>query len=129
MFNKKPKKICARAVHYKGLRGFGDIACNIEMSDLAFSFSKIKENTTVTLPIERVINVECLLDKQFFLKYQNEQIESNKNNIMKVFLVIDYKTENGEPQQLVFWECGLKTQAAFNKMQTAYNSTVGSYSL
>lgn len=128
MFGKK-KALSARAMHYDGLRGFGEIPCMIEMSDLAFTFSKIKEKTTVTLPMERVTNVEYHLEKQYFLKYHNEEISPNKNNITRVFLVIDYKDENGAAGRLTFWECGIKTQDAFSKMQTAFNSAVGSYSL
>ncbi|AZK44805.1 hypothetical protein [Paenibacillus lentus] len=103
MFGRKKKAI--KVQHYEGLKDFmQDFPCTIEMNDEQFVIQRIKPETTVNLPIERILAIDAMEEERFMLKYHNHETSTTKaKGIKKYYLVVRYQDVEGTEQYLAFW--------------------------
>ena len=102
MFGKK-KQPGIQVMHYEGIEGFAtDYPCRLD---------RIKPETTVTLPVNRIQSISALEESQFMQKYHGNAASTGRNGIKKYFLVIVY-----DYGMLVFWGTA-KEYGQFIKMQ------------
>jgi len=103
MFGKK-KEIRIRATHFEGIEQFIQNApCEINVTNEEITIKRIKPETIVKLPTDRIIKCEYLSEYDFLTKYHNCTPENRKSNIPKSFLVITYTSKNGETKNIAFW--------------------------
>lgn len=123
MFGKK-KNIKAKAIHYEGILEFAQNApCEIEVKEDTFEIKRIKPETFVKLPMDRIIKFEYLSEYDFMSKYHNTTIEIQKGQIMKSFLVITYTAKDNTTKRLAFWEVGINAMK-FIDIQKKYTRDV-----
>jgi len=102
MFGRK-KDNSIRVQHYEGLKDFiQDFPCTIQVKDDQFIIKRIKPETTVDLPLERILQFDVLEEKQFMVKYHNEATTTDKG-VKKYYLVVRYQTTDGLEKHLAFW--------------------------
>jgi hypothetical protein len=87
-------------MHYEGIQGFAtDYPCTLEKKDDILEIKRIKPETTVTLPLNRIYSISAMEEKNFMLKYHGQAVTTSKaKGIGKYYLVIEY--DNG---MLAFW--------------------------
>ncbi|MBA9087510.1 hypothetical protein FHR92_003995 [Fontibacillus solani] len=103
MFGRKKKGI--RVQHYEGLKDFmQDFPCTVEMTDEQFLIQRVKPETTVNLPVERILEIDTMEEEKFMLKYHNDKSNTSKTKgIKKYYLVVRYLNTEGTEQYLAFW--------------------------
>lgn len=90
--------------HYEGLDFAVDYPCRVELSGEAFIITRIKPETTVTLPITQIKSFSAMEEERFMLKYHGEKAETSKaKNIKKYYLIVCYTSKTGEDKNLAFW--------------------------
>lgn len=90
--------------HYEGLDFAKDYPCRIELTGEAFVISRIKPETTVTLPVSQIKAFSAMEEENFMLHYHGEAENTSKaKGIKKYYLVVDYISKNGEEKHLAFW--------------------------
>lgn len=99
MFGRKKDEII-RAMHYEGIDSFGsDYPCTLEVKDDVLTIKRIKPETIVTLPLNRIKSFTAMEEKNFMLKYHGQAITTSKaKGINKYYLVIEY-----DKGTLIFW--------------------------
>lgn len=104
MFGKK-KENGVPVQHYEGLNGFvTDYPCRIELKDSVFEIKRIKPETVVTLPTERIKSFTAMEEPRFMLKYHNDKAATNKfMSGKKFYLVVDYTSQTETDEYLAFW--------------------------
>lgn len=123
MFGKK-KNIKAKAIHYEGILEFAqNTPCEIEVNDDVFEIKRIKPETHVKLPMNRIIKFEYLSENDFLSKYHNTSIDIQKGQMMKGFLVITYTAKDNTTKKLAFWEVGIDA-IKFIDIQKKYTKNV-----
>lgn len=111
MFGKK-KQPGIQVMHYEGIEGFAtDYPCRLELDAEMLTITRIKPETTVTLPVNRIQSISALEESQFMQKYHGNAASTGRNGIKKYFLVIVY-----DKGMLVFWGTA-KEYGQFIKMQ------------
>lgn len=99
MFGKKKKDDVIRVLHYEGVQGFAtDYPCTLEVKDDVLEIKRIKPETTVTLPMNRVYSFTAMEEKRFMQEYKGNAAVTSKSKIGKYYLVIQY-----DKGTLVFW--------------------------
>ena len=96
MFRKKKKTI--HVMHYEGIDAFPtDQPCTLELNGDILNINRVKPETSVSLPLNRILSVSPMDENRYLQKFKgaNQQI---KQNIPRIYLVIQY--DNGI---LVFW--------------------------
>lgn len=111
MFGKKNDVL--RVMHYEGISQFAaDYPCTLEKKDGQFIITRIKPQTVVTLPLDRVLSVSAMTEPQFMEKYYGYAASTNKAHaIKKYYLVITY-----DKGYLAFWGT-VKEYSKFIDMQ------------
>lgn len=72
MFGKK-KESGIPVGHYEGIEGFAtDYPCRIEVKGDVFEIKRIKPETTVTLPMNRIKSFSAMEEEKFMLKYHGQ---------------------------------------------------------
>lgn len=99
MFGKK-KKSGMSVMHYEGIEGFAtDYPCKIEIKGDVFEIRRIKPETTVTLPINRIKSFSAMEEEKFMLKYHGQAKNTSKmKGVKKYYLIVDY-----DKGMLAFW--------------------------
>lgn len=98
MFGKK-KESGTPVMHYEGIEGFAtDYPCRIEVKGDVFEIRRIKPETTVTLPMNRIKSFSALEEKNFMQKYHGTARTTGKSGINKYYLVVEY-----DKGMLAFW--------------------------
>jgi len=101
MFGKKKEKnFEVKAMHYEGIEQFAsDYPCRLEVKDDTFIITRIKPETTVTLPMNRIQSFTAMEEARFMEMYHGEAKETSKaKNIKKYYLVVKY-----DKGMLAFW--------------------------
>jgi len=97
MFGKKKDKPI-HAMHYDGLKGFSqDYPCTLDFQEDLLVIKKLKPEMTVTLPINRIEVCEVMEEKNYMVKYHNQNTNTSKFG-NKYYLVIKY-----DEGVLTFW--------------------------
>lgn len=110
MFGKKKPGI--QVMHYEGIEGFAtDYPCTLELNAEMLTVTRIKPETTVTLPVNRIQSISAMEESQFMQKYHGNAASTGKGGIKKYFLVIIY-----DKGMLTFWGT-TKEYGQFIKMQ------------
>lgn len=121
MFGKK-KESGTPVMHYEGIEGFAtDYPCRIEVKGDVFEIRRIKPETTVTLPINRIKSFSALEEKNFMQKYHGTARTTGKSGINKYYLVVEY-----DKGMLAFWGTA-KEYKQFIALQYATNTAVPSH--
>ena len=128
MFGKK--KLSGTPVqHYEGLDFPANYPCRIEIIGSNFVITRIKPETTVTLPLDQIKSFSAMEEPDFMLKYHGEAKSTSKaKGINKYYLVVDYTSKDGQEKRLVFWGT-VSEYGEFVKFQFGNAGTPGSYSL
>ncbi len=130
MFGKK-KETGIPVQHYEGLKDFPqDYPCRIEIKDSIFEIRRLKPETTVTLPLERIKSFSALEEPRFMLKYHGDKAQTNKFlSGKKFYLVVDYVSQDGTEQMLAFWGTAAEYKAFIDLQNKLSSSAPESYSL
>lgn len=104
LFGKK-KDESIRVLHYEGLKDFmQDSPCTVEVNENVFIIKRIKPETTVTLPMEKVLTFDAMEEPSFMIKYHNINVNTSKaKGINKYYLVVRYINKENEEKYLAFW--------------------------
>lgn len=103
MFGKKKKSKAIRVVHYEGIAQFAtDYPCTIELKDDILEIIRIKPETTVTLPKDRICSISVMEESNFMSKYHDHANTTAKTGT-KTYLVIEY-----DKGMLAFWGAGFE---------------------
>lgn len=103
MFGKK-KLPGIPVMHYEGLDFATDYPCGIELTKEALIITRIKPETTVTLPITQIKSFSAMEEENFMLRYHGEAKSTSKApGIKKYYLVVEYTSKTGEEKRLAFW--------------------------
>lgn len=98
MFGKR-KRGTIRVLHYEGIQGFAaDYPCTLEIKDDVLEIKRIKPETTVPLPLNRIYSFTAMEEKRFMQQYKGNAAITSKSKIGKYYLVIQY-----DKGTLVFW--------------------------
>lgn len=99
MFGKK-KESGMSVMHYEGIEGFAtDYPCKIEIKGDVFEIRRIKPETTVTLPMNRIKSFSAMEEEKFMLKYYGQAKNTSKmKGVKKYYLIVDY-----DKCMLAFW--------------------------
>ena len=98
MFGKK-KSDAINVMHYEGIEGFAtDYPCTLEVKDGILIIKRLKPETTVTLPLERISSFTAMEERRFMQQFKGNERTTSKSGIGKYYLVVRY--DNGS---LVFW--------------------------
>ena len=100
MFGKKKKEEPIRAMHYEGIEAFAaDYPCTLELKDEQLVITRIKPETVVTLPLNRISSFTAMEEERFMVKYHGEAKNTSKmKGVKKYYLVIQY-----DKGMLAFW--------------------------
>lgn len=110
MFGKK-KESGLTVQHYEGISEFAtNYPCRLELDANTLTIRRIKPETTVTLPKNRIQSISAMEESQFMQKYHGNAASTGKG-IRKYFLVIHY-----DKGMLAFWGTA-KEYGQFVKMQ------------
>lgn len=98
MFRKKETGITVQ--HYEGIAEFAtDYPCKLELNAENLIIKRIKPETTVTLPVDRIKSFSAMEEEKFMVKYHGEAKNTSKmKNVRKYYLVIEY-----DKGRLAFW--------------------------
>ena len=78
--------------------------CRIELTGEALVITRIKPETTVTLPVSQIKAFSAMEEENYMLHYHGEAENTSKaKGIKKYYLVVDYISKNGEEKRLAFW--------------------------
>lgn len=100
--------------HYEGIEGFAsNYPCRLELDADNLTVTRLKPETTVTLPVNRIQSITAMEEPQFMQMYHGNAASTGKNGIKKYFLVIQY-----DKGMLAFWGTAAE-YGKFLKMQTA----------
>lgn len=117
MFGKK-KETGIPVMHYEGISAFAtDYPCRIEIKDDVFEIKRLKPETTVTLPLNRIKSFTAMEEQRFMQEYHGNAGTTNKGNIKKYYLVVEY-----DKGVLAFWGTA-KEYSTFIDMQNISTNT------
>ncbi len=99
MFGKKKEKPI-RAMHYEGIEGFAaDYPCKLEVKDDQFVITRIKPETVITLPLNRIDSFTAMEESRFMEQYHGTAATTSKSKVIgKYYLVVQY-----DKGRLAFW--------------------------
>lgn len=99
----KKKQSGIPVCHYEGISAFAqDYPCQLEVIDDHLEIRRLKPETTVTLPLNRVIQIDSMTEMEFMGKYHGAGINTAKHGI-KHFLVITYQAQDGSEKYIALW--------------------------
>lgn len=103
MFGKK-KESGIPVGHYEGIEGFAtDYPCRIEVKGDVFEIRRIKPETTVTLPMNRIKSFSAMEEEKFMLKYHGQAKNTSKlKGAKKYYLVVEYDKGIGCMKYVIF---------------------------
>ena len=99
LFGKKKEK-GVPVMHYEGIDAFAtDYPVNLLVDDETITITRrVKPETTVTLPLNRVQSFTAMEESRFMQQYKGNSATTSKSGIAKYYLVVKYDKGN-----LVFW--------------------------
>ncbi|WP_308652275.1 hypothetical protein [uncultured Anaerococcus sp.] len=115
MLFRKKKNSPIKVMHYEGIPNFStDYPCEIEIEDGNFIIKRLKPETTVTLPLERINSFTAMEENRFMVKYHQAAAQTSKSKVGKYYLVVNY-----DKGTLVFWATALE----YGKLLDLQNNT------
>lgn len=101
MLFKRKAKDEIKVMHYEGINQFAtDYPCTLKIKDNELIIKRIKPETIVTLPMDRIKSFTAMEEKRFMQEYKGNQTGTSKFG-KKYYLVVDY-----DKGMLVFWGTG-----------------------
>lgn len=98
------KKKTIPAFHYEGLPDFvTDYPCTIEVADNSIMIQKKKPEVTVTLPVDKILAVSPMQEKDFMMKYHGHSDVRKIVGSKRHFVVFDYVSQSGENKYFALW--------------------------
>lgn len=101
MFGKKKSNII-KVSHYEGIDAFAtDYPCTLELKDGQLVITRLKPETIVTLPLERISSFTAMEEQNFMQLYHGNAATTSKATklgIGKYYLVVKY-----DKGMLAFW--------------------------
>lgn len=98
MFGKK-KSDAINVMHYEGIEVFAtDYPCTLEVKEGVLIIKRLKPETTVTLPLERISSFTAMEERRFMQQFKGNERTTSKSGIGKYYLVVQY-----DKGSLVFW--------------------------
>ena len=90
MFGKKEES-GVPVQHYEGIKEFAtDYPCRIEVKGDVFEIRRLKPETTVTLPLNRIKSFSAMEEEKFMLKYHGQANNTSKmKGVGKYYLVVE----------------------------------------
>ena len=127
MFGKK--KVSGIPVqHYEGISAFAqDYPCRLEIKGDILEIKRLKPETTVNLPMNRIIQIDEMEEVQFMAKYHGSPISTAKSG-KKYFLVITYTNQSGAEAFLAFWGTSFE-RGAFIDMKANFQTSTPTINL
>ena len=120
MFGKK-KTTGIPVQHYEGISAFAqDYPCRLEIKGDILEIKRIKPETTVNLPMNRIVQIDEMEETQFMAKYHGSPVSTAKSG-KKYFLVITYTNQNGSEAFLAFWGTSFE-RGSFIDMKSNFQS-------
>lgn len=111
MFGKK-KESSIKAMHYEGIPSFAtDYPCKLELKNKKLIITRIKPETIVRLPLERINSFTAMEEQRFMQEYHGNAATTSKSGIKKYYLVVKY-----DKGILAFWGTGAE-YGEFIKLQ------------
>lgn len=102
-----------KVMHYEGIKNFPtDCPCTLGITSENLIITRIKPETIVTLPLNRINSFSAMSERAFLQQYKGTELAKTKDYIAKNFLVIQY-----DKGILVLWGTSLKTHKFFMKLQ------------
>lgn len=99
MFGKKKSNDIIRVLHYEGIQEFStDYPCTLEVKKDVLEIKRIKPETTVTLPLNRIYSFTAVEEKRFMQQYKGNSGFTSKSKIGKYYLIVKY-----DKGTLIFW--------------------------
>lgn len=103
MFGKK-KQSGITVQHYEGLDFPANYPCRIEIIGSDFIITRIKPETTITLPLNQIRAFSAMEEPDFMLEYHGEAISTSKaKGSNKYYLVVNYVSKDSQEKRLAFW--------------------------
>jgi hypothetical protein len=126
MFGMKKKEKPLKAMHYEGIDQFAsDYPCTLEIKDDVLVITRIKPETTVTLPMNRIQSFTAMEESRFMEMYHGEAKETSKaKNIKKYYLVVKY-----DKGYLAFWGSAMEYGKFLELQKMTLNNTPGTIEL
>jgi hypothetical protein len=107
MFGKKKKAV--RVMHYEGIDAFPmDQPCTLEINADVLNINRIKPETSVILPMNRISSISTMDENSFLQKFKGSA-QHAKQKIPRLYLVIQY-----DKGILVFWGTATNYKAFLN---------------
>lgn len=132
MFGKKKTNFPGLPVMpYEGLPGFDqNLPAYLNHSESGVVFFKANSTITATIPYTKLLNFEVMPEKDYMLKYHNEQTSASKIGAEKWYILIHYTGES-ESKHVSFWVLpGPKLNAVKAELKLAFeHATPQSYTL
>lgn len=117
MLFRKKKESGIKVMHYEGISSFAtDYPCTLEIKDNQLIITRIKPETTVTLPFNRINSFTAMEEKKFMQEYHGHATTTSKFG-NKYYLIINY-----DKGTLVFWGTGTE-YGEFLKLQNSNNNS------
>lgn len=117
MFGKK-KESGIKAMHYEGIPSFAtDYPCKLELNDKELIITRIKPETIVTLPFDRISSFTAMEEQRFMQEYHGNAAPTSKSGIKKYYLVVKY-----DKGILAFWGTGAE-YGEFIKLQNIFTTS------
>lgn len=101
MFGKK-KQAGIPVQHYEGISAFAqDWPCRLEVKEDHLEIRRLKPETTVNLPLDRIVQIDTMGRPEFMAKYHGATEPPQK--IKTSFLVITYTAQDGSEKYIALW--------------------------
>lgn len=118
MFGKKKSNDVIRVLHYEGIQEFStDYPCTLEVKKDVLEIKRIKPETTVTLPLNRIYSFTAMEEKRFMQQYKGNSGFTSKSKIGKYYLIVKY-----DKGTLIFWGTA-KEYGKFIELQNTSTTT------
>ena len=125
---KKKKQSGIPVQHYDGIKEFAqDYPCRLEVKGNILEIRRMVPETTVNLPMNRIIQIDEMEEKSFMSKYYGSPVKTSKSG-KKYFLVITYTKQDGSESFLAFWGTSLE-RGAFIDLKMNFQKPVDTINL
>lgn len=124
------KKKIIPAFHYEGLPDFvTDYPCTVEVNDDSIVIQKKKPEVTVSLPVDKIMAVSPMQEKDFMMKYHGHSDVRKIAGSKRHFVVFDYVSQSGENKYFALWAPTHQAMALIGLQKIKNNDAPSSYTL
>lgn len=124
------KKKTIPAFHYEGLPDFvTDYPCTVEVTENSIVIQKKKPEVTVSLPVDKILAVSPMQEKDFMMKYHGHSDVRKIVGSKRHFVVFDYVSQSGENKYFALWAPTHQAMALIGLQKIKSNDAPSSYTL